>query len=285
MTCHNRAAKTILSLGNLFAAASGIADVAVFLVDDGSTDGTGARVRSAFPQVAVIDADGTLYWAKGMRLAWETAIKKGERCDYFLWLNDDVKLKRDSLPGLLADAEKCGDLRGVIAGVCSEDESETRSSYSATNERDVQYFPNGETPQKATGWFNGNVVLVPWATYEAVGMISGDYTHARADYDYAERLKKAGIPFFASSRFVGVCHNDFAERMAGKGVGERARMLFRPGHWNAGDLFRFRRRHYGLCRAIVSVCHLAFQVVFCPPRVKNHGMHGTRGKGRQTCDI
>ena len=266
MTCHNRVEKTIQSLENLFAAAKGVVDVAVFLVDDGSSDGTGAIVRNRFPQVKVIYADGSLYWAKGMRLAWETAVRNGGEYDYFLWLNDDVKLKRDSMAGLLADAERCGDSRGVIVGVCSEDGTEAQSSYSATNERDVQYFPNGETPQGATGWFNGNVVLVPWATYEAVGMISGDYTHARADYDYAERLKKAGIPFFASSRIVGVCHNDYAEKMADKGLGERIGMLSRPGYWNLADLFRFRYRHYGLCKAVVSVCHLVFKVIFRPPR-------------------
>ena len=265
MACYNRVETTLRSLERLYAAADGVADIDVFLVDDASPDGTKDKVKARFPSANVILGKGSLYWAKGMRLAWESAVKNGERCDYFLWLNDDVILKRDSMAGLLADAERCGDARGVIVGVCSEDKSEVRSSYSATNERDVQYFPNGETPQAANGWFNGNVVLVPWETYETVGMISGDYSHARADYDYAERLKKAGVPFFASSRFVGVCHSDYFEKMAGKGFGERIGMLSRPGYWNLGDLFRYRYRHYGLCRAIVSVCHLAFQVMFRPP--------------------
>lgn len=266
MTCHNRVEKTILSLEDLFAAAKGVADVAVFLVDDGSSDGTGARVRSQFPQVKVIDADGSLYWAKGMRLSWETAVKNGGKCDYFLWLNDDVKLKRDSLVGLLADAEQCGDTRGVIVGTCSEDESEAASSYGATDKNDVRYFPSVQVPQKAEGWFNGNVALIPWAAYEVVGMISGDYSHARADYDYAERLKRAGIPFFASSRFVGVCHNDYLKKLSGKSLWQRIQMFGKPGYWNLADLFRFRCRYWGLTRALLSACHLAFQVVFTPPR-------------------
>lgn len=264
MTCYNRAETTHRSLKSLYDAAVCVADIDVFLVDDASPDGTGARVKAYFPSVNVIQGTGILYWAKGMRLAWETARKTDFSYDFYLWLNDDLMLKADSIKGLLADWGACGDARGVIVGACSADESEETSSYAATDERDRQIFPDGKKPQLAKGWFNGNCVLVPRATYETVGMISGDYTHARADYDYAERLKSAGIPFFASSRFVGVCHNDFSERMAGKGIVERTRMLFSPGHWNAGDLFRFRRRHYGLCRAVVSVCHLAFQVVFYP---------------------
>ena len=151
-------------------------------------------------------------------------------------------------------------------GACSADESEETSSYAATDERDRQVFPNGKVPQRATGWFNGNCVLVPRATYEAVGMISGDYSHARADYDYAERLKRAGIPFFASSRFVGVCHNDYLKKLSGKSLWQRIQMFGKPGYWNLADLFRFRYRYWGLSRAVLSVCHLAIQVVFQPPR-------------------
>ena len=243
-----------------------MADIDVFLVDDASPDGTGDKVKARFPSVNVVKGTGDLFWARGMRLAWETAKETGNDYDFYLWLNDDLVLKPDSIKGLLADWEACGDARGVIVGACSADESEKTSSYAATDEHDRQIFPDGKNPQLANGWLNGNCVLVPRATYDAVGMISGDYSHARADYDYAERLKRAGVPFFASSRFVGVCRNDFPERMAGKGVVERTRMLFRPGHWNMGDLFRFRYRHYGLCWAVVSVCHLAFQVIFSPPR-------------------
>lgn len=266
MACYNRAETTLRSLGRLCAAADGLADIDVFLVDDASPDGTGDKVKARFPGVNVISGTGSLYWAKGMRLAWETAKETGNDYDFYLWLNDDLALKSDSIKVLLADCGACGDVRGVIVGACSADESEKTSSYAATDERDRQIFPDGKNPQLAKGWFNGNCVLVPRTTYEAIGMISGDYTHARADYDYAERLKKAGIPFFASSRFVGVCRNDYRKKMSGKSLWQRVQMFGKPGYWNLVDLFRFRYRYYGLCRAIVSVCHLAFQVIFSPPR-------------------
>jgi len=262
-TCHNRRESTLCCLSMLTPQLK--SGDAVFLVDDGSTDGTKEAVATEFPYVRVVKGDGSLYWAKGMRLAWEAAVKEGGKCDYFLWLNDDVRLKKDSLAGLIADAEQCGDARGVIVGTCSEDESEVASSYGATDRNDVRYFPNGHAPQRADGWFNGNVVLIPWSTYESVGMLSGDYSHARADYDYAERLRSCGVPFFASSHFVGVCHNDLPDRLAGKNLWRRIAMFVQPGYWNLADLFRFRHRYYGFFRAVVSVSHLAFQVIFCPP--------------------
>ena len=266
MACYNRAGTTLRSLERLYSAADGVADIDVFLVDDASPDGTGEKVKARFPSVNIVSGTGSLYWARGMRLAWETAKETGNDYEFYLWLNDDLALKPDSLKGLLADWGACGDVRGVIVGACSADESEEMSSYAATDERDRQIFPDGKKPQLAKGWFNGNCVLVPRATYEAIGMISGDYSHARADYDYAERLKRAGVPFFASSRFVGVCRNDYRKKMSGKGLWQRIQMFWKPGYWNLADLFRFRYRYWGLTRAVLSVCHLVSQVVFTPPR-------------------
>ena len=209
--------------------------------------------------VRVIKGDGTLFWAKGMRLAWETAVEDEKRVgaiDFFLWLNDDVELKPGAIESVLDDWRRSGDERGVIAGACSRDVEETASTYAATTRRDVQIPPNGTAPQRADGWFNGNFVLVPRKAYEQVGMISNEYTHARADYDYAERLKRAGIPFFASSRYVGVCEKDYAQKVEGMGLCKRVSLLWKPSYCNLHDLFLFRRKYYGLGRAIVSCLHM-----------------------------
>ena len=266
MACYNRAATTLGALEALQNAAMGL-NCDVFLVDDGSTDGTGARVREAYPTVNVIDADGSLYWAKGMRLAWETAAKSGNY-DFYLWLNDDVLLKPNAIANILADYKLLttsnqrlpanGTL--VLIGACFEDIIETKCSYGAKNHKDELIVPNG-TPQLADGWFNGNFVLVPKAVCEKVGMISGDYTHARADYDYAERLKAANIPFYCSSKYIGVCHNDFDEKMRGKSLCQRIKLLWQPGYWNLHDLWLIRRRYHGITVAILSCAHLVYIVL------------------------
>ena len=233
----------------------------VFLVDDGSTDGTGARVRSEFPTVRVINADGTLYWARGMHRAWQAAVESGDGYDFFLWLNDDVMLKPDAIPASIEDWRQTNDKDAVIVGACSEDKGETVISYGATDVRDVKIVPDGEMPQRATGWFTGNFVLIPQAAYRKVGMISPDYRHARADYDYAERLKRANIPFYVSSHYVGSCPCDFESRIKGKKLGERMRWLVEPSYYNLHDLFLFKKRHYGLIRAMLSCAHLVLIVL------------------------
>ncbi len=59
LTCHNRRAETLRCLEALLAQDAG-ASLRVFLVDDGSTDGTGEAVRVSFPQVNVVQGDGSL---------------------------------------------------------------------------------------------------------------------------------------------------------------------------------------------------------------------------------
>ena len=70
ITCHNRKEKTLTCLENLMnqEAVGGI-DLKVYLVDDGSTDGTGDMVKQSFPHVNMLQGDGTLYWNGGMRFA------------------------------------------------------------------------------------------------------------------------------------------------------------------------------------------------------------------------
>ena len=267
MTCYNRVATTLCCLERLFENAT--ADLDVWLVDDGSSDGTGARILERFPSVNVIQGTGNLYWARGMRLAWERAVESREHYDYFLWLNDDVFLRSDGIERLMADASICGSECGVVVGTCSEDDSEKTTSYGATDVNDVRYSPNGTTPTKATGWFNGNVVLIPYGAYNRVGIISGDYSHSRADYDYAERLKRNGIAFFASSKFVGGCSRYKNISARSQNFFSRLRMFVEPGNCNVRDLWLFRRRYWGSFRAFISVAHMMVSVFLARPQKRS----------------
>ena len=77
LTCHNRSEKTTACLHSLFQCylpSDFVLDV--FLVDDGSTDGTAELVTEKFPKVIIIHGDGNLFWNRGMHLAWSYASKK-----------------------------------------------------------------------------------------------------------------------------------------------------------------------------------------------------------------
>ena len=168
----------------------------MWLVDDASPDKTGEKVKKQCPQVNVIQGTGQLFWSKGMRLAWDKAGVANDY-DFYLWLNDDVRLKDEALLNMLNDFAKVG---GVIVGTFSSDETETDVSYGANSD-----FPDGSLPKAGTCGMNGNMVLVPKAVYDAVGPICGKYHHQYGDYDYGWQLRKKGLEFYSSSYFCGVC--------------------------------------------------------------------------------
>src|SRR5688572_29638923 len=105
LTCFNRKALTISCLGALEAAAwRACVELEMIVVDDASTDGTAAAIRSLFPWVEVIDGSGSLFWNRGMHVAFGEALQRP--ADYYLWLNDDTELIPDALQSLIQQSEQ-----------------------------------------------------------------------------------------------------------------------------------------------------------------------------------
>lgn len=95
---HNRRALTLGCLDAL--QANGDLDFAdVVLVDDGSTDGTGAAVRAQFPRVRVLNGNGDLYWTGAIAFAMQHAETRHMEGPLF-WLNDDCRPRDKAIPTL-----------------------------------------------------------------------------------------------------------------------------------------------------------------------------------------
>lgn len=210
MACYNRRVLTLRCLASLAPqpefAASGL-----FLVDDGSTDGTGDAVRALFPDAHVIDGDGSLFWNGGMRLAWRTAKASGQPFDFYLWLNDDVDLVADTLAMLVADADAVTPRGGpVIVAAATTDPVSGALTYGG------QHCPSAARPLRMgliapTGkpvvadTISGNIVLVSAAAEARLGNMSSAYEHIYGDLDYGLRARQAGIPVMLASRPGGTC--------------------------------------------------------------------------------
>jgi GT2 family glycosyltransferase len=120
LTCHNRKDITIACLASLFKNALPIGySLDVFLVDDGSTDGTSHAVRECYPQVNIIKGDGNLYWNRGMHKAWVDASSTKDY-DYYLWLNDDTFIFEHTLETMLSSAGSTNNQAIIVAASCSK---------------------------------------------------------------------------------------------------------------------------------------------------------------------
>ena len=232
MTCHNRRALTVRCLDSL-RTQGGDAEIALFLVDDGSSDGTAEAVRAAWPAAHVIPGDGSLFWNGGMRLAWETAAGVGP-FDHTLWLNDDVVLEPGAVPRLLHEATALAGADGAVIVAGS-----TRSPGTDEVSYGGQHRPNPRRPLRLTvappgvtpiavDSVSGNIVLVSAAAFARLGNLSPAFIHIYGDLDYGLRARGAGIPVYAGSGFFGECEGpDMTGTSLDPRLSRRRRMALR----------------------------------------------------------
>jgi len=77
-------------------------DWRVYIVDDGSTDGTYEWVKSLKrPDVQCVQGDGTLWWTGAMSVGVKRVLEKASSDDFIMSLNNDLVLMKNSLADLV----------------------------------------------------------------------------------------------------------------------------------------------------------------------------------------
>lgn len=213
ITCFNRKEKTLACLKQIFDSEIDHGSLLdVYLVDDGSSDGTGDAVRKEFPEVRVIDGNGCLFWNGGMRLAWEEASKAASH-DFYLWVNDDIVLFKDSIKRIIQTHDHLkekGEVVGTVVGTmrASDEQKPTYGGRRRCRMLDPTYF--GDVIEPLTeplmcDVVNGNFTLIPKSAFEKIGNLSSEYTHGMGDFDYGLRLSKRGYTSWVAPGYFGYC--------------------------------------------------------------------------------
>lgn len=245
MTSFNRRRKTLACLRSVFGTEAPAA-LHVILVDDSSSDGTAGAVLEAFPDVTLVEGTGALYWAGGMRLAFERAWE--QPFDYLLWLNDDVVLSADAVENLIRTERELRSVRGpcIVVGAL-QDPATGATTYSGVarcglRRTEFRQIPPGEGPRRAET-MNGNVVLVPRDVAQCLGTFDRAYRHGIADYDYGLRGAAAGIETWIAPRFVGTCSRHGPRATAPSN--EKLWTIMSPKRLPPWGWLVFTRRHTG----------------------------------------
>jgi len=229
--------------------------ISVFLVDDGCVDGTPQAVRQRFPHVRILSGTGNLFWCGGMRLAFSEAIKTPH--DYYLWLNDDVRLYPNALRSLLSVATTVRQEQGrdsiVVGAMC--DSQSGRRTYtglvrpSRWKPLDFLQLEPSDRPLPCDT-MHGNCVLIPRAVTEGIGII-GDFHHHFGDYDYGLRATRAGFGCFLAPGVVGSCSWNVAHSTPRQvdpkvRLRERIRIMCSPKGCPPRDWLCYVRTHTGM---------------------------------------
>ncbi|WP_263415276.1 glycosyltransferase family 2 protein [Terriglobus albidus] len=253
-TCYNRRELTLESLQSLLSQQVARAvTLDVYLVDDGSSDGTAEAVGLRFPSVRVLSGDGTLYWNGGMRKAFRAAMD-GDY-DAYIWFNDDSRL----LPGALQKIIECAEevivnRPGVIVAGSMRRPGSVELTYGGLIKRakglrldfySVEPHPHHSLPCDT---MNGNFTLISRSVAQTVGNLDARFKHQLGDFDYGLRAKKLGFDIVAMPGFAGECEgNSSANTWRDPRLPLRARwrQLMSPKGAPPKEWVLYTARHFG----------------------------------------
>jgi GT2 family glycosyltransferase len=263
LTCHNRKDKTLQCLGALYDQQGCEVDynIDVFLVDDGSTDGTADAIKFKFPRVNIIHGSGDLYWNRGMHKAWETAANTKD-FDYYLWLNDDTFLFVNAIKMLLNGAQ-LSNSKSAICGSTLSLETNT-ISYGGFSKDSKMLIPNGKLQESYA--INGNCVLIPKFVFKTIGILDKRFPHAIGDFEYGLRIRKNNLASFIAEKYVGSCEGSDKLPlwcMPEVSFNQRIKSLYLPlGNSHPYYYFLFEYEYYGVLTAVKHFLTIHLRLLF-----------------------
>lgn len=264
LTCFNRREKTLSCLKSLFEAlddynnkSENKIELYVYLTDDACTDGTSDAVRDKFSDknITILQGTGNLYWAGGMRFAWNEALKKHNEWDFYLLLNDDTDLLDNLFEELLDTHKFCIEnykQSGIYSGITSSKSDHNKMTYGGDIWKNkflgtsMRLKPIGR-PQLCD-ITNANILLVSKEVVDKIGIFWKGYIHGRADNDYSNQARKKGIPVLLTANFCGRCDNDhkssneIADIVKRMSLSERKKYFSHPIRSN-NDYLKYIRRN------------------------------------------
>lgn len=219
-TCYNRCDKTIRCLKSLNINKENKYITEIFMVDDGCTDGTAEKCISLFKNIHIIQGTGSLFWNRGMNMAFSYAVNEG--FDYYLWINDDVDFYPQIVDKLLYSYKTINKKPCVLVGATCDKNG--KFTYGPIKKKKSViplnlYKCDIGKQYKTCDTFNGNCVLIPDSIVKFVGINDAFYRHGFGDNDYGFMIKKAGFEIYSTNYYVGICEsNDKQEEWLKKGL-------------------------------------------------------------------
>jgi GT2 family glycosyltransferase len=208
---YNRRETTLQALRSLSRIDLTGIDFRIFIVDDGSTDGTAQAIEKDFPDVVLVHGDGNLHYAGGTNAGMVAA--KDWNPDYYLLMNDDSVFHDQFLLRLLETARNVP--RSVVGALLLLWDRPHRVfqvglRWNASKggwiiPEDLTAFSVRSEPFDVE-CLVGNCTLVPSAAVAECGLLDAQrFPHGWGDAQYFMRLRNAGWHLMVNPRAYVWC--------------------------------------------------------------------------------
>lgn len=194
---YNRRELTLQCIRSLKRLALKNIDLRIIIVNDGSTDGTGEAVKSQFPDVLVIDGDGSLWYSEGTNVGIRRALELGT--DYVWQINDDQVFDSEALTSLVEAATRFPD--SAVGSVLLLWDTPHKvfqvapvwdwrlGGWRHWQNQTVWTLPDGPF---TVDMIVGNSMLVPAEAYNRAGLLDSERFPMLGDGEFSPRLRRNG---------------------------------------------------------------------------------------------
>ena len=234
---HNRRETTLQALRSLSHTDLSGLEVKIFIVDDGSTDGTADAIKANFPEVEILNGDGSLHYAAGTNRGVVRALGWG--ADYIVTMNDDAVFHESFLQRLVSTAIRYP--RSIVGALLLLWDEPHRAfqvdlKWSTFNggwviREDLTAFTVASEPFEVE-CIVGNCVLFPAEAIRDVGMMDEDkFPRGWGDAQWTTRMRKAGWKLIVDPKAYVWCEpNTNPAPLHSLGLRKVLHVLFRNRH-------------------------------------------------------
>ena len=218
---HNRREITLQCLRSLERLDREMIDLAIYIVDDGSADGSYEAIRSQFPHVMVIKGNGELWYTEGTNVAIRAALE--HHPDYVLAINDDSVFDPQFLNYLVETAERHPrSVVGPLLLLWDEPHKlfQTAPVWSTVDGGWRHWREQTVWTVPSAAWevdlIVGNCVLYPASVFAECGFMDSRRFPNFGDAEFTPRLKRAGYRLIIDPRSRVFCQpNEIRRQLRG----------------------------------------------------------------------
>jgi len=183
-------------------------NIVIYIVDDGSTDGTGKYLKKYHPEIKVLKGNGSLWWTGSLYWGVEEILKTAKMSEFILTINNDCVVKSDFVSNLVKIASKYP--RSVVGSVALDLEGNLIDAGVKVNWKFCSFLSLLDEAKKniRSGIdviTNADVLstrgtLFPISVFREVGNFDKkNFPHYLSDYEFTYRCKLKGFRLLVST--------------------------------------------------------------------------------------